>query len=204
MKKLIAAIFLATVLAVGQEGHAASAEAHAQAATKHGEGHAEAPMPNEIWWKWANFAILFGLLGWLISKNAGPFFRARSQQITAGIAESTRAREEAEARAAEIERKVSNLSVAVEQLRRQSHDEIAREGERVRTETEAQIRKVQHQAQAEIQAAARHASHELKAYSAQLAMQLAEQQIRDRMTPDKQQWIASSFVQELRQKEGKS
>ena len=213
MTKLIGSMFLAAVLAVGQDAHGGGeaavspggkADTHAVAAAKLGVGHAEAPMPNEIWWKWANFAILAGALGWLISKHAGPFFRSRSEQIAAGIAEATRAREEAETRAAEIERKVNTLSAEVEQMRRQSHDEIAREGERVRLETEAQIRKVQAQAQAEIASAAKHASHDLKAYSAKLALQLAEQQIRDRMTPDKHEWIADSFVAELRQKEGKS
>jgi F-type H+-transporting ATPase subunit b len=180
------------------------ADTHAEAAAKHGEGHAEAPMPNEIWWKWANFAILAGVLGWLLSKHAGPFFRSRSEAIAAGIAEATRTRQEAEARAAAIERRVSNLSVEVEELRRRSHEEISREGERVRAETEAQILKIQARAQAEIESAAKHASHDLKVYSAQLALQLAEQQIRNRMTPDAQQRIADGFVSELRRKPGNS
>jgi F-type H+-transporting ATPase subunit b len=197
------------MLALGQEASHGGAQAvhpggpagtHAEAAAKHGEGHAQAPMPNEIWWKWANFAILFGLLGWLISKHAGSFFRSRSEAIAAGIAEATKTRQEAEARAAEIERRVGNLSVEVEALRSQSRDEIAREGERIRVETEAQIRKVQAQAQAEIESAAKHAAHDLKAWSAQLALQQAERQIRDRMTPDKQERLADSFIHELRPK----
>ena len=177
-----------------------TASTHAEAAAKHGEGHEQKTMPNEIWWKWANFALLAGLLGWLISKNAGPFFRSRSEAIASGIAEAAKTRQEAEARAAEIENRVSNLSAEVEQLRQRSREEIAREGERVRAETEASIRKVQAQAEAEIASAAKHATHDLKAYSAQLAMQLAEQQIRNRMTPGTQEQITSVFVDELREK----
>lgn len=213
MRKILATLFVASVLTFGQDAHGGGesavspgghAETHAQAAAREGEAHEKAQMPNEIWWKWANFAILAGVLGWLISKNAGPFFRSRSEAIASGIAEATKTRQEAEARAAEIERKVSNLTAEVEQLRKQSHEEIAREGERVRLETEAQIRKVQAQAQAEIASAAKHASHDLKAYSAQLALKLAEQQIRERMTPDAQQWIADSFAKELRRQAGKN
>ena len=180
------------------------ADTHAEATAKHGEGHEQKTMPNEIWWKWANFALLAVLLGWLISKNAGPFFRSRSEAIASGIAESARTRQEAEARASEIERRVSNLSAEVEQLRQRSREEIAREGERVRAETETQIRKVQAQAEAEIASAAKHASHDLKAYSAQLAMQLAEQQIRTRMTPATQEQITSAFIGELRDKAGRN
>lgn len=183
--------------AVHPGGPAAS---HAEATAKHGEGHEQHPMPNEIWWKWANFAILAGLLGWLISKHAGPFFRSRSEEIQAGISEATKVRQDAEARAADIERRVSNLSADLEHLRQQSREEIAREGERLRVETERDIRKVQAQAEAEIASAAKHASLDLKAHAAQLAMQLAEQQIRGRMTPAAQDQITSAFVNELRGK----
>lgn len=176
------------------------ADTHAEATAKHGEGHAQEPMPNEIWWKWANFALLAVLLGWLIAKNAGPFFKSRSEAIASGIAEASKTREEAEARAAEIERRVSNLSAELEQIRQRSHEEIGREGERLRAETETQIRKVQAQAEAEIASAAKHASHDLKAYSAQLALQLAEQQIQNRMTPATQEQLTSAFVSELRDK----
>jgi F-type H+-transporting ATPase subunit b len=209
LKKLLAAIFLSCLLVLAQEAAHGGAEAvhsggpadtHAEAAAKQGEGHAQAPMPNEIWWKWANFALFAGLLGWLISKHAGSFFRSRSEAIASGISEATKTRQDAEARAAEIERKVSNLTTEIEALRSQSREEIAREGERVLAETQTQIRKIQAQAQAEIESSAKHASHDLKAWSAQLALQLAEKQIRDRMTPERHQRITDSFVDELRPK----
>ena len=223
MKRIALTMLFAAILALGQEhakppardGHASAggaeavhpggpAETHAEAAAKQGEGHQSAPMPNEIWWKWANFAILAAVLGWLIRKNAGPFFAARTEAIQGGIAEASRVRAEAEARAAEIERKVGNLSVEVEELRQHSREEIAREGERVRAATEATIRKVQAQSEAEIASAAKHAAQELKAYSAQLALELAERQIRERMTPGTQEQITDAFLSELRGKTGRA
>jgi F-type H+-transporting ATPase subunit b len=176
------------------------ASTHAEATAKHGEGHEENRMANEIWWKWANFAILAAVLGWLLKKNAGPFFIARTQAIQTGIAEATRTREEAEARASEIELRVSNLSDEVQTLRQRSGEEIAREGERVRAETEAQIRKVQKRAENEIASAAKHASAELKAYAAQLALTMAEQQVKDRLTPQTQDQLVDGFSAELRQR----
>src|SRR5262245_21411633 len=110
-------------------------------------------MQNEIWWKWANFAMLAAGLGFLIAKNAGPFFSSRSEDIQRGIREAAAVRAEAEAKAAEIEKRISNLNAEVEALRKSSHEEIAREGERVSAETAQQIAKIQRQAEADIASA---------------------------------------------------
>jgi F-type H+-transporting ATPase subunit b len=176
-------------------------QGHAQQEAKHGEADAEgeAPMPNEIWWKWANFAVLAGGLGYLIGKNAGPFFRTRTAQIRQGIQDAARVRAEAEARAAEIESKISNLSGEIDNLKATSKAEIAAEGARVQAETQAQIAKIQAQAEMQIAAAAKNASLELKAYSAQLALALAETQIRERLDSRTQEDLANAFVSDLRQ-----
>jgi F0F1-type ATP synthase membrane subunit b/b' len=172
---------------------------HAQVAAKHGEGHEEAPMPNEIWWKWANFAVLAGGLGYLIAKNAGPFFRSRTEEIQRGIADAAKVRADAEARAAEIESKVGNLATEVEGLRARSKQEIASEGARVQAETQAQIAKVQARAQMEIESASKQARLQLKAYSAQLALQLAEQQVRQKLDRGTHEELANGFIADIRQ-----
>ena len=107
MKNLLGIALLAGTLVFAQEHPVANepagdATGHAQQGAKHGEAHAEgeAPMPNEIWWKWANFALLAGGLGYLISKHAGPFFRSRTEEIQKGIQDAAKVRAEAEARAA--------------------------------------------------------------------------------------------------------
>jgi F-type H+-transporting ATPase subunit b len=173
--------------------------AHAEAAVEHGEGH-EAPMPNEIWWKWANFAILAALLWWMINKYAGPFFRSRTESIQQGIREASAMRADAEARAAEIETRIGNLSADVETMRQRSREEMAAEGERVRAETALQMAKIQARAEADIAAAAKHARDELKAYSAQMAIGAAAQQLRSRLDGSSQERLAEAFIDDLRQK----
>jgi F-type H+-transporting ATPase subunit b len=174
---------------------------HAQQEAKHGEAHAEAetPMANEIWWKWANFALLAGGLGYLFSKHAGPFFRSRTEEIQKGIQDAAKVRAEAEARAAQIESKIGNLSGEIESLKATSKAEIAAEGARMQAETQAQIAKIQAQAERQIASAAKSASLELKAYSAQLAVELAEKQIREKLDTTAQDSLASAFVNDLRQ-----
>jgi F-type H+-transporting ATPase subunit b len=181
-------------------GHSASpgADPHADSAVKHGEAHEEAQMPNEIWWKWANFAILFGGLGFLIGKNAGPFFKARTASIQQGITEASQMKADAETRARMIEGRIGSLAADVEAMRLRSKEEIAAESARLEAETAQQLAKIQKQAEAEIASAAKHASADLKAYSASLAMELAEQQIQARMNPETQHNLAEAFVDDLR------
>jgi F0F1-type ATP synthase membrane subunit b/b' len=137
-----------------------------------------------------------------VAKNAGPFFRTRTEEIQKGIREAAAVRAEAEARAAEIEKRIGHLSEEVEALRQKSKEEVAREGERVRAETAQQIEKVQQRAQAEIAAAAKHASQELKAYAAGLAVSMAARQIQQQMSPKDQEHLANVFVDEIRGKAG--
>lgn len=205
MKRLLVVftIALSTALPQHQEAPPTAVEtgaSHAKAAVEHGEGHEEAPMPNEIWWKWANFAILAAGLGFLIAKNAGPFFRNRTEEIRKGIEEASAMRADAEARAAAIEQRIGNLNAEVEALRAKSREEIAREGERVRAETAQQIEKIQRRAEADIAAAAKHAAQGLKAYSADLAIDMAAQQLRQRIDGSNQEQLADGFVDDMRRK----
>lgn len=207
MRRVALAIALAASPSIAQDaekGHAQPAHGaeHAQAAAKHGEGHEQAPMPNELLWKFANFAILASGLGYLISKNAGPFFRARTEQIQKGMLESAAMSAKADAQVAEIEKRIANLQVEVDALRRKSGEEIAREGERVRAETTRLIEKMQHQGEAEIALAARNAQQELKAYAANLAVQLAAGEIRQQMTAQDQEQLGDAFVTDIRRKAG--
>src|SRR5947208_1026189 len=82
-------------------------------------------------WKWANFIVLAGGLGYLIGKNAGPFFAGRSQQIRKDMVEAQEARRQSEARAAEVDRRLASLESEIAALRAESQKEAQAEGERL-------------------------------------------------------------------------
>src|SRR5437763_15257798 len=68
-------------------------------------------------WKWANFLLLAGGLGYLVGKNAGPFFAARSASIRKDMDASLAQLKDAEARAADVERRLANLEADLAALR---------------------------------------------------------------------------------------
>jgi F-type H+-transporting ATPase subunit b len=148
-------------------------------------------------WKWANFAVLAGALGYLVSKNAGPFFAARSRQIRKDMIEADDLRKQAEARAAEVDRRLANLDAEIAALRAESQRETQSESERLSKYAVAEIGKLQAHAQQEIVSAGKAARLELKRYSAHLAVTLAEQKIRARMGATTQDILIQNFVSKL-------
>lgn len=148
-------------------------------------------------WKWANFLLLAGVLGWAMKKHAGPFFAARSREIRKAMAEAEEIRADAERRAAEVDRRLANLGADIEALRKEALAEEEAESERASRRMAAELAKIQTQAEQEIAAAGKQARLELKGYAAQLALALAERKIRARMTPQAQDALVESFVRQL-------
>ena len=150
--------------------------------------------PSMELWKWLNFAILAGLLGYIAIKQGGPAFAARSKGITDGLAAGEKAKAEADKRAAEVSAKLSNLESEIVKLRSQAHEEREREADRVRKDAAAEISRLQHQVQAEIQSAGKQARFEVQRFAAKMAIDLAEQKVRGRMNPEVQATLLNSFV----------
>jgi F-type H+-transporting ATPase subunit b len=148
--------------------------------------------------KWANFLVLAGALGYMIGKNAPAFFAARSEQIGKDMAEARQEREAAEARAAEVDRRLANLEAEIASLRAHSQEEAAAETQRLARHTAAEIAKIQAHAEQEIVSAGKAARLELKRHAAELAIGLAEQRIRARMTPETQDALVRGFVRDLK------
>lgn len=181
-------------------GHGSAGAAHEAAgheAGKAGEGHEGGEHGNLEIWKWANFLILAGGLGYLIAKNAGPFFAARSQQIRKDMLEAQEARRAAEARSAEVDARLAALEKEIAALQANSRREIEAETERLSRHTAGEIAKIQAHAEQEIASAGKAARTELKRYSAELAVALAEERLRRRMTPETQQALVRGFVRDL-------
>jgi F-type H+-transporting ATPase subunit b len=173
---------------------AAVAQQHGNEAKHSGEsGHQD----STTLWKWANFTILAGLLGYGISKAAGPFFAARTGQIQKSLVEARKLRQEAEARAAEIDRRMAGLASDIEALKAEAHREMAAESARVQAETERMLARTREQAEQEIEAAGQQAIAELKAHAAGLALDLARPKIDARMSPATQDRLVDQFVQRL-------
>lgn len=150
-----------------------------------------------IGWKWANFAILAAGLGYLMAKALPPLFQSRTAEIQKGIAEAQAIKQDAEQRAAAVEAKTRMLGADIERFRAESKIEMQQEAERIRQETAAQIARLEQKAEQEIEAAGKTARRELKTYTAQLALDLAEQRVRTRLDASTEQALVDGFIHDL-------
>ncbi len=151
-----------------------------------------------IIWKWVNFAILAGGLGYLIGKAAPAYFQSRRDEIQGALAEAAREIKDAEAKAAELDRRFSGIQSEVGRLRDEARTAMAAEAARIRVETERHQKRIQDQTAQEITLMARVARDELRKYSAGLALDLAEQRIRSRINADTQAGLVDGFLQDMR------
>lgn len=148
-------------------------------------------------WKWANFAILVGGAGYLLSKHLPPYFKSRTGEIQKDITDAQATKRAADKRAAEMEARLSSLGADIDKFRAQSRVEMEREAARIRQETAHQIEKLQKQAEQEIESAGTLASRELHAYAAKLALDLAEQRIRTRLDAATEAGLVDDFTKDL-------
>jgi len=146
---------------------------------------------------WANFAVLAAGLAYLFKKYGAPFLAARSEKISHDIVESARIRQDAEARAAEVDRRLANLESDLAALRVESQKELESQRRQGADRSAAEMANIRTHAEQEIAAAGKLARLELKRYSAELALTLAGQKIQARMTPETQDALVRGFVKGL-------
>lgn len=207
---LLLSALLAPCLALAQEaekkpeetGKASSAEAKQEKAeaAKGGEGEKKAEeeeSPRTLIWKIVNFVAFFGLFFWFLRKPATEFFTNRTAAIKQEMVEAKAAREQAEARLAEMERKLSRLAQDIATLMAEAAKEDSLTADRNRQATEAEAAKILANAEAEISTLARIARMELKTYTSELAVDLAKQRIEKEMTPETQQRLLQHYVADL-------
>jgi F-type H+-transporting ATPase subunit b len=142
-----------------------------------------------------NFAILALLIIWGLKKNLPAMFRTRTQSIQKGIVEARKASEEANRRLADIESRLARLDSEIAEMRAAAEQEAAAEEARIHQAAEEEKRKVIASAEQEIAAAAKAARRELKAYTVNLAVSLAERRIHVDQHTD--QALVRSFVSQL-------
>jgi F0F1-type ATP synthase membrane subunit b/b' len=157
----------------------------------------EAASSLTVAFKWLNFAIVAGAIGWLLVKKAPSFFAARAREIAKGIDSAAKVKAEAERQRGEAEARLRNLDQEIAAMRVAAKHDAEAEAGRIREATREEAAKVERAAQAEVAAAARAARMELKVLAARLAVQSAEGVVRAEMTPAAEDGMFQTFVKDL-------
>ncbi len=149
-------------------------------------------------WEWANFLILGAVLGYYGVKLGKPYFEGQTREINSGLEEARRRRTEADQRSEEVQRKLDNLGVDIENFRATVLAEQDAQADRMRKQAELDLQRVQATAEQQIESIGKQARLELRRHASRLALELAEQRVRERMNPAMQDALADQFAGNLR------
>jgi F-type H+-transporting ATPase subunit b len=147
--------------------------------------------------RWLNFILVFGAIGYLIAKHGGAFFRANAKAIAASITEASAAKAEADRELREVETKIARLDQEVTELHEAARRDSTAEAERLRASGRAEIEKISQAARGELHAAERAAQQELRALAASMAVERAGTLVSSRMNREIRARMFHSFLGEL-------
>ncbi len=148
--------------------------------------------------------VLVVLLGWFLlttgvllpwPDGVRGWLRDRTAAIQKGMEEARSASEDANRRLREIENKLARLDAEIAQLQAAASAQADEEAVRLKAAAEQEQRRIIQNAEQEIGAAANAARRELKAYSAELAVSLAEKRIKIDAATDQE--LVRDFVDQL-------
>ena len=148
-----------------------------------------------------NFAVIAGFIVWISRAHLPSVFRTRTQFIQKAMQEAHKASDDANRRLGEIESRLSKLDSEIAAMKAEAEKEASAEEGRILAAAEEDRRKIVESAEQEISAAAKSARRDLKAYVADLAVGLAQRQIRVDSNTD--QALVRNFAEELSQSNGK-
>jgi F-type H+-transporting ATPase subunit b len=135
--------------------------------------------PKSSYWVFTglNFAVVLGLILWVVISKVMPGLRDRGVLIRSAMETAKKTSEDANARLAAIEGRLAKLDSEVSGLKSQAENDFKAEEQRIREQAEQDAARVVQAAEQEIATAAKTARRELKIFAADLAVSLAEKRI---------------------------
>lgn len=148
-----------------------------------------------------NLLVLVVFLYYVLFRGKGfsipGALRKRGEGIQTQMQEAEAARQRAEQRLAEIEARIAGLPREIEALKSAGESEARAEYERLVEASRREAEQLIHMGQLEIAAAGRLAEKELNALAAALALDLATQRLKERLTADLDRELVRGAIAQL-------
>jgi len=137
--------------------------------------------------KFANFAILAGMLYYFLRKPVRQALSDRHQNLRKSLDDARKAKLEAEAKLSEYTRRVANLQQEIDQLRDQVREEAERQKQTIIAEAREAAVAIRRQAEAAGKNEVKRAQDTLRTEAVSLAVQLAQELLAKNYTVADQQ-----------------
>src|ERR1051326_1420673 len=150
-------------------------------------------------WKFINLGVFVLALAYVLTKKVklSEAFKSRRENIKRELDHARQERDAATAKLKEIEARLARLDAEVAIIRDQSKQEAEQERERIVRSTETDIQKLKDQAQRDIESAGKAARNEMRRYTAEQSVRLAEELIRRELRPEDDARLIAGNIEEL-------
>jgi F0F1-type ATP synthase membrane subunit b/b' len=133
-------------------------------------------------WKFVNLFIFVGILYYLLRPALSKAFREKRADIKSQLQKAQAERDAALAKLQDVEQRLNKMGDEMALVRDKAESEAAAEGARLKEATEAEIAKLRAQAQREIESAGKIARQELREFTAEQSVKMAEEILRREIT----------------------
>jgi F-type H+-transporting ATPase subunit b len=163
-----------------------------------GDAHADSGvLLKDFLWRVLNFSLVVALLVYFLRKPLKKGLAGRSEDIEKALAEAKQAKEEAEAKFAEYDRKLAQATEEIAEI----SDAIRREGELEKQkiiENAKQVAiKIEQDAEKAAELEVAKARRELQQEAAQLAVEMAEKMLKKNFTKDDDTRLIDEYMQKV-------
>lgn len=148
-------------------------------------------------WKIFNLLLFVGVILYFVRRPVSDALKARRDGIRRDLMRAQEERDAALAKLEEVETRLARLDAEVETLRAQAQREAQEERLRIERATEDEVRKLGEQARREIEGAAKVARMQLRHFTAEQSVKLAEEMIRGNLRPEDDVRLVNEYVEEL-------
>jgi F-type H+-transporting ATPase subunit b len=148
-------------------------------------------------WKFVNLFLFVGVLVFILRKPIGEAMRARREGIRRDLMRAQEERNAALAKLEEVEARLGRLDAEVLSVREQAQMDALLEKERIALAADEDAQKLRDQAVREIESAGKTARQELRHFTAEQSVRLAEEMIRRDISPEDDAHLVEMSIDEL-------
>jgi len=148
----------------------------------------------ELIWQAANLVIVLALLFYYGRKPIIEFFASRRAAITHDLDSAAQLLEQAESRNASIQRRLIDLDAQREEIRENTRRRAEDESEQILAEARLSAERIRDEASSAIDQELRRAHEELRREAADLALELAANLLREKITDMDRERLVDEFV----------
>ncbi len=148
-------------------------------------------------WRVLNFAIIAGILYWLLADKIKSFFGGRREEIRTALEEARRAKEEAQRKFEEYSAKLDKATEEIDGVYAMIKSQGEAEKQKILEDAKKAAEKMKEDTQARMEQEIQKASRQLRLETIQLSVQVAEDILKRNIKPEDHESMVKDYLDKV-------